>query len=68
MPKHLKKNRTKPIDVESESQDNMRGFGECFVNLNRATYIETAVEKNYRSILITFHGTEKREKLYTPIP
>jgi len=75
MPKHLKKiSRTKPIDNESEMEDEeleknrLREFGECFVILKRASYIETAMERNFKSILITRHDTHMRKKLYTPIP
>ena len=53
MPKHLKKDGTKPIDNESKMEnedpekDRLREFGECFVILKRASYIETAVKRNF---------------------
>ena len=74
MPKHLKKDGTKPIDNESKMEnedpekDRLREFGECFVILKRASYIETAVKRNFKSVLISRHDTDMSEKHYTPIP
>lgn len=72
MPVHLKKKKkkrtTEPIEAESNVEDqviNQDSIIQCFVRLNRVNYLETAVEKGFKSVLITrLHN----DMSYTPIP
>ena len=54
-------------DSRSISCSGATGFTECFIQVKRADFIESAIEEGYTSIRFTRLGSNSNKTLYTPI-
>jgi hypothetical protein len=48
--------------------DGSIGFADCFIQVKRANFIESTVEKGFKSVRITQHACDSNQTLYTLIP
>ena len=53
---------------DSSEDELLQSPKKCFIRVQRTDFIESAVEKGFKSVLIEHHGQNSSQLRYTPIP